>query len=385
MINRRFISRLLTILIWIVSFAGAALSVWFLVSAVSSTGRILAIAGIAFSFFLPSIQAPARSPQRSVLWRRIRTASGIIAAACLIIILFSGPNGRSEPGSGLSQHFTGEGHFSRFSITNLIPEAEQVSLGFKVMPFLDPILTREQAARVSASTLAIYGEMDQDPEFRRFGSALGGGYAELLGRTDQRGHFYLYIPENRTDGPMPVILFLHGSAGNFKAYTWIWSQLAEDLGYAVITPSFGFGNWRTSGGVESVLSALAEAGRIADLDESRVYLAGISNGGVGVSLLADEHPQLFRGLIFISPVMVPNIVASDKFQQAWSGRPVLIVTGEADERIPVGFVDQRARELAEGGVHVTYRQFPDQDHFLFFSQPSSVLDVVEAWLQENAD
>jgi pimeloyl-ACP methyl ester carboxylesterase len=64
---------------------------------------------------------------------------------------------------------------------------------------------------------------------------------------------------------------------------------------------------------------------------------------------------------------------------------VLIVTGEADERIPIEYVDRQSSELEEGGVVVTYRQFPGEDHFLFFSQPSAVLDVVAAWLLDNAD
>jgi hypothetical protein len=136
-----------------------------------------------------------------------------------------------------------------------------------IMPYLDPILTRDQARRVSVFTLDLYRDMERDPDFHRLGSAMGWAYAELLGQPFDVGHYYLYVPRNRGSGPSPAIVFLHGSAGNFKAYTWLWSRLAEEQGMVVIAPSYGFGNWDRAG-VVAVLRALDDAATLVDIDQA---------------------------------------------------------------------------------------------------------------------
>ena len=179
---------------------------------------------------------------------------------------------------------------------------------------------------------------------------------------------------------MPAILFLHGSAGNFKAYTWVWSEFAEAYGYAIIAPSFGFGEWQRPAGSRAALRMLNDAMMLTEIDSDRVYLAGLSNGGLGVSQLAALEPQRFRGLVFISPVMDTAIVDQVAFHRMWMERPILIVTGDADQRIPLSYVDQRVSRLRGGGVFVDYVTYPDEDHFLFFSQKEDVLNDIAVWL-----
>jgi predicted esterase len=120
-----------------------------------------------------------------------------------------------------------------------------------------------------------------------------------------------------------------------------------------------------------------------NLDKDRMYLAGLSNGGLGVSLSAKATPELYRGLIFISPVMETGVINSKTFQAAWAGRPMIVVTGEADERVPIGYVDEQVKHLQEGGISVSYLKYPDEDHFLFFSELESVLKDISGWLSAS--
>jgi pimeloyl-ACP methyl ester carboxylesterase len=222
--------------------------------------------------------------------------------------------------------------------------------------------------------------MERELNFRVLGSSMGWAYADLLGLPYNVGHYYLYVPENRPPGHLPAIVFLHGSYGNFKAYTWVWSKLAEELGFVILAPSFGIGNWRSPGGVESVSRAIQDAGSLIELDDRRIYLAGLSNGGLGISRLAAADRERYRGLIFISPVLATEIVDGPGFQEAWAGRPVLILTGEADERIPLSYVQERVERLQEGGVAVQFIPYPGEDHFLFFSQRELILEDIAKWL-----
>lgn len=134
-----------------------------------------------------------------------------------------------------------------------------------------------------------------------------------------------------------------------------------------------------------ISQVLADAATQVDLDLSRLYLAGLSNGGLGVSRLATVQPEKFRGLlIFLSPVMDTTLVDSSTFHQAWHERPVLVITGAADEQIPLSYVQQRVTAFKAGGVAVTERVYPGEDHFLFFSQPEAVLSGTSAWMAATA-
>ncbi len=360
---------------------GAPLSMWLLLNAQTWTGRGLAIVGIIVIILPATLFLWQRGRSDRSFWGWSSVALGLILAGVLGGILLSTPTGYPPSDSPVRHRFTRGGSFQSYRLTNIVPEIEQINLGFLIMPYLDPILTRDQARRVSVFTLDLYRDMERDPDFHQLGSAMGWAYAELLGQPFDVGHYYLYVPRNRGSGPSPAIVFLHGSAGNFKAYIWLWSRLAEEQGMVIIAPSYGFGNWDRAG-VAAVLRALDDAATVVDIDQDQVYLAGLSNGGLAVSQLAQVAPGRFRGLVFISPVMATEIVDGSTFRDAWRGRPVLLVTGEADRRIPVSYVRQRAMSLKASGVQVTEVTYPGEDHFLFFSQPEKVLGDISNWLSK---
>ena len=243
-----------------------------------------------------------RQPTAPKLWAAALALALLLLGGFLVALVVTAPSGNPGPRSPVQQRFTGSGSFRRYSPTNLIPESEQVNLGFHLMPYLDSLLSREQARQALAPTLDLYREMEADDNFHELGSAMGLAYRGLLGRSLDAGHYYLYMPPEADSGPLPALIFLHGAGGNFKVYTWLWSKLAEEMGMALIVPSYGFGTWGEEG-VASVFRALADARQTVPIDPEHVYLAGLSNGGVGVSRLAAARPKLFRGLIFISPVI----------------------------------------------------------------------------------
>lgn len=324
-----------------------------------------------------------RAAQRR-LWAALAVTTILASLLLLGAIANSTPSGVAPEGSPVQHRFTTQTTFNRFSITNVIPEIDQVKLGFLLMPFVDPILTRDQAARVSDFTLELYCAMERDPDFHELGSAMGFAYAGLLGRPDTAGHYYVYVPYNHGKEPLPALVFLHGSAGNFKAYTWLWSKLAEEQGMAIIAPSFGFGNWLRPGGVDAVLAAIEDAATVVEIDREHVFLAGLSNGGLGVSQLAVAAPDRFAGLIFLSPVMDTSVLQSQAFREQWAGRPVLVLAGEADRRIPLPYVQRHVDLLRQAGVKVSDVVYRGEDHFLVFSQPDAIRHAVAAWLRQNA-
>lgn len=352
---------------------------WFLLIAQTWTGRGLALLMLLLVWLPPLRATEARVARRGSL----TLACGVAAAGIAGVILVTTPGGCAlGDDARVQSRFVGDtARLARFSLTNVVPEIEQVNVGLTLIPYLDQIIAHQQARRLASFILPAYREMEADPEFHRLGSAMGWAYAEVLGRPFDVGHYYLYIPRNRPPGPLPAILFLHGSAGNFKVYTWAWSRFAEEHGYVIISPSFGFGNWYRTGGVQAAERAMSDAETVVWLDEERIYLAGLSNGGAGVSRVAAEMPDRFQGLIYISGVIEPSIVTGEAFLEGWEERPVLVVHGGADRRIPVTTARSAAEEMEAGDVTVSYVEYPDEDHFLFLSRLGEVMGDVAKWLE----
>ncbi|NIT54196.1 MAG: hypothetical protein GWO41_16010 [candidate division Zixibacteria bacterium] len=67
----------------------------------------------------------------------------------------------------------------------------------------------------------------------------------------------------------------------------------------------------------------------------------------------------------------------------WAERPVLVITGEDDRRIPLAYVENRVERMSKGGIIVSTAFFPDEDHYLVFSEPEDVTRVVAEWIRDQ--
>jgi pimeloyl-ACP methyl ester carboxylesterase len=168
-------------------------------------------------------------------------------------------------------------------------------------------------------------------------------------------------------------LFIHGFGGNALSYPWVLRKVAHAHGYALVAPGYGAGLWyedEAPGVIARTLEWMAGTGRF---DMDRVVLAGLSNGGFGVTAVAGRHP--WRGVAWLSGVMVPEDVAALDLKV-----PVLILHGGVDDRIPMDLIDESARALRSRGTTVDLDVVDDADHFLLFTHRERVDAALERWL-----
>lgn len=293
------------------------------------------------------------------------------------LVVLNAPNGQPPSESPVKHRFYTGLTFHRYVLSNIAPEIDQIWLGFKVMPYLDPLLTSEQSQRALTPTLQHYRRMRKNQNFRQLGSVLNLSCHEIFTGKRTKGHYYLYIPVTNNHLSRPMIVFLHGAGGNFKIYTYILSKLADQLGFIVIAPSFGYtGYWDTQTGEESILEAIDDAANQSAADRRNIYLVGLSNGGLGVTRMAEKYPDYFAGLVYISPV----IVRSERLIK-WRRRPILIVTGARDRRIPVEKIKSIASFWRNCGVDLTLKINQSADHFMVFTQTASLLADLKDWIR----
>ncbi|MDB6170866.1 MAG: Dipeptidyl aminopeptidase/acylaminoacyl-peptidase-like protein [Chthoniobacteraceae bacterium] len=364
-----------------ISLLGFVLSLWLITVCHTAEGRIFGIAGLllAVTILLGCI-AFGRGAKA---WNRSVTGVFVGFIAFSIVLLARAPDGRTAGRARVQNRYVGGSwNFRRFAFGNLLPEIDQFRLGFQLVPAVDSLFTGRQARHLAGLTTAIYDELESDADFRALGSVMPEAYDELWGQNFAHGHYFLYIPTGLDRvTPNPAIVFLHGSGGNFKAYTWLLAKVADKLGCVVIAPSFGLGTWHEPETSKTVTAAMNDAERLVKLDKRRLHLIGLSNGGLGTSQCDAALGKEFQTLIFLSPVFDESAIAAPGFAMRWKEREILIITGKEDDRVPFDYVTETAQLLSGMGIRVMMHPVDRADHFMLFSHEADVLDQIESWLR----
>jgi predicted esterase len=152
--------------------------------------------------------------------------------------------------------------------------------------------------------------VDPYAEARRF---VVRGYRSRLSRGIQP--YSIYVPPSYDPTrPTPLLFTLHGGSSNhslFLAVTFgndeTWTEYRRhwrdpyqpqwDTDFLVVSPN-GFGQvmWRWYG-EDDVLDVLEDVARHYNVDRDRVYLSGLSNGGVGTYSIGARHAWRFAAVI----------------------------------------------------------------------------------------
>jgi pimeloyl-ACP methyl ester carboxylesterase len=177
-----------------------------------------------------------------------------------------------------------------------------------------------------------------------------------------------------------VLAILHGHGPNARLWPFVWERFADEHRLTVAAPSFGYGAWEHPDGV-GVVERCLYAVSFGPADMSRVYLAGISQGGAGVLRAAAAAPDRYAGLILLSPTIEPEVVESPAFRDGWRGRPVFVAHGGRDHNVTPESVAAGVAAMRAAGVDVTFHFDPDADHFLFFADLDGVHRRIGEWLR----
>jgi predicted esterase len=164
-----------------------------------------------------------------------------------------------------------------------------------------------------------------------------------------------------------AVVFLHGFGGSFTLECWMMAEAARAVEAMTVCPSTGFaGRWWAPDGERTLRKALAH---VAARGIRRVYLAGLSNGGIGATLLARRLAGSLAGLILVSGASPEG---------STGGLPALVVQGEGDTMVSAQVT--RAFAARTGAVYAGF----DGGHFVMMVRRAEVREAIVRWLREGA-
>ncbi len=348
--------------LWFGSAAGAPLLGLTLLAAWVRSGHFVVL-GLGALLLCVAVALGTWSPRRA---GRVAAVLAVVALAPTLPILLPIPRARNGDALVRSASvFGGDGGtpwFAGFPERELVRTGERLGWG----PAERATLAREGGI---AST---YEAFEGSGLFERSESVV------LDSWVFDRGHYFVAVPPDLApDERAPLIVFLHGNGGNFRALPGWLARDAEARGIATVYPTWGFGSWLSDEAVARVLAVIDDAARRSPVDPDRVVLVGLSAGGIGAVHVAQRHPERFRGVVTISGA--PFGPFGEVIPEAAARLPFLAFHGKRDGHVRVSSTRELAEKLEAAGGEIDYREFPDEDHTLMKVRRAEIVAAILDW------
>lgn len=210
----------------------------------------------------------------------------------------------------------------------------------------------------------------------RDGVSVGLHYSGPDSSDSERGQFCLYVPES-CDGekPLPLVVALHGGAGNGRGFVWTWLREARGRGFLVLAPTargdtWSFANPGYDGDMlRSMVSYVCERWPVK---RSSVLLTGLSDGATFTLIEGLREGSPFTALAPFSGVLHPAVLGGAGAHMA-AGKRIYLVHGALDWMFPVELARMAHQLLGDAGAEVIFRELADLSHTYAREENASLL------------
>ena len=177
--------------------------------------------------------------------------------------------------------------------------------------------------------------------------------------------YHLYLPAGYGDDPWqtwPLILFLHGAGERGDDLDMVkihgfrkMLQGRPDFPFILVSPLCPEGSWWTEH-LDDVKTLLDDVIDSYAVDESRVYLTGLSMGGQGSWFLACRYPETFAAAAPICGWGQPYLAYRLKDMPVWAFH------GALDQVVPVGQSERMVAAVNEAAGMARLTVYPEAYH-----------------------
>ena len=182
------------------------------------------------------------------------------------------------------------------------------------------------------------------------------------------------IPDGYTpDRRWPLRVSLHGGVGReapargTAAARQLTNRIPGDAEIVIHPRAWSSLEWWKPLQVDNVLRLVDRVKREYNVDESRVYVTGISDGGTGVYFLGMREATMWAACLPLnghpSVLANPDTGADGRLYAAnLSNCPLHIVNGGKDPLYPAASVAPLVEMMTRGGVPIDFQVYPDAGH-----------------------
>lgn len=177
--------------------------------------------------------------------------------------------------------------------------------------------------------------------------------------------YLLYIPSNRDfdeNGKSPLIIFLHGAGERGDSIDLVKVhgppkivETNKEFPFAVLSPQCAANSWWEADKLDMLIDEVIQQN---DIDESRIYLTGLSMGGYGTWDLAQLRPDRFAAIAPICGGSRMNAFRASLLKNV----PTWAFHGAMDSVVPVEASSRIVKALKNAGGNVKYTIYPMAGH-----------------------
>jgi len=178
--------------------------------------------------------------------------------------------------------------------------------------------------------------------------------------------YLLYLPEGYGDGSQkwPLMLFLHGAGERGSDLDKVKVHgppklvaQGKTLPFIIASPQCPNGrSWSDPAQVQVLIALLDDLVEKYQVDESRVYLTGLSMGGYGTWALGASCPERFAALVPICGGGQPRMA------RRLRDMPIWVFHGAKDGTVPLSQSEEMVEALKAAGGNVEFTVYPEARH-----------------------
>ena len=145
------------------------------------------------------------------------------------------------------------------------------------------------------------------------------------------------------------------------------NRIAGEKQFYLQPSGWNAAQWWDDEQIDNILRSVDTLKRKYNIDESKIYLTGISDGGTGTYYMALEEPNLWASYLplngSLGVLRNPDTGAgSEMHGNNLINAPLYIVNGENDPLYPVAQVEPQMAWLKKMGVTLVFRPQPGAEH-----------------------
>ena len=159
-------------------------------------------------------------------------------------------------------------------------------------------------------------------------------------------------PAYKPNKSFPLVVCLHGAGFTGDSYLERWAARLGDA-YILACPTIPMGMWWSRVGEELVLATMSAVQNRYHIDPNRIYLTGMSNGGIGAWIIGMHYAPRFAA---VAPMASGVDEVLYPFLSNLRHTPLYVIHGSKDKIMPVWLSRDITNALAQLGIGYVYRE-----------------------------